>query len=723
MQSLIVFSQFRWDFALRRPQHLMARLARDYRVFYFEEPVYDPRGAWLEIRVPATNVHVCRPHTRIAERGFADAQMPVLAELLEKLISSHDLGTPVVWMYTPLALPLLQRLDAKTIVYDCIAEPAAPAELARDLAQREHSLLKLADLVFTGGPSLFRLKQALHDNVHCLPSSVDKEHFAAAVEGGDHPEQASFAHPRFGFFGVIDQRFDPVSVSLLADAHPDWQIVMVGPVAEVDLHALPRRPNIHYMGERPYGELPRFVAGWDVCLLPFAMNAATRHGSPAKVLEYMAAGKPIVTAPLPDVVEPYGHIVHVGRHAQSFVSACERALGEPATLREKRAAMMRNVVKATSWDATAGKMRALIEDVAHRQLKRRMPPSQALTRPTEHRHSIVVGAGPAGLSAAWRRGPGSLLLEQHDSVGGSCRSFEERGFIFDHGGHAMACAHPSVQEMYTKLLGGNLAWRDAPGGVAGGPRLALPRCGGMQAVMNGFLPQLRGELRLNARVTRLIASRRIAVLADGSSYSYEKLIGTLPLPMLVDLLGEEAPTRVRRAAGELQHESSRWIHLGLAADCVVHPGGSDLQMPEGLLRRVVALNGPALACEIPYSRHDPLPGDGDALIDRCIAECVRGGIIDAEAPVLVRHQVDAPFSRVLPVPGHEEHAETIRQWLRTRDVELAGEFAEWRPQPDHPFMAGELAAARVAEALLRKTPAVSATHPAATREVAVTQAY
>ena len=337
MQSLIVFSQFRWDFALRRPQHLMTRLARDFRVFYFEEPVYDPRGAWLEIRVPAPNVHVCRPHTRIPERGFADAQMPVLAELLENLISSHDLGTPVVWLYTPAALPLLQRLDAKTIIYDCIEEPGLAGEAGRELEAREHSLLKLADLVFTGGPSLFRHKQALHENVHSLPSSVDKDHFAAVGPGIDHPEQAMLAHPRFGFFGVIDQRFDPVSISLLADAHREWQIVLVGPIANIDLRSLPRRPNIHYMGERPYAELPQFISGWDVCLLPFAVNDATRFVSPAKVLEYMAAGKPIVTTALPDVVEPFGHIVHVGRHAQSFVSACERALGRtPGHSREAR---------------------------------------------------------------------------------------------------------------------------------------------------------------------------------------------------------------------------------------------------------------------------------------------------------------------------------------------------------------------------------------------------
>jgi glycosyltransferase involved in cell wall biosynthesis len=682
MQSLIVFSQFRWDFALRRPQHLMTRLARDFRVFYFEEPVYDPRGAWLEIRVPAPNVHVCRPHTRVPERGFADSQMPVLAELLENLISSHDLGTPVVWLYTPWALPLLQRLDAKTLIYDCIEEPAAHGEAARELEVREHSLLKLADLVFTGGPSLFRHKQALHENVHSLPSSVDKDHFAAVGPGIDHPEQAMLAHPRFGFFGVIDQRFDPVSVSLLADAHPEWQVVLVGPVANIDLRTLPRRPNIYYMGERPYAELPRFISGWDVCLLPFAVNAATRFVSPAKVLEYMAAGKPIVTTALPDVIEPFGHIVHVGRHAQSFVSACERALGEPAPMREKRAAMMRNVVKATSWDATSDKMLALIDEVAHRQQKRRAPWVPAGTRPPEHRRTVVLGAGPTGLSTTYHLGKDCLLLEQHERVGGSCRSFEERGFVFDHGGHGMRSTDPYVLEMYARLGGAGR--------------------GAMQSLMNGFLPQLRGQLRLNARVTRILPSRHLVALADGTSYSCDKLVSTVPLPTLVDLLGEEAPTRVRRAACDLRHLSSRWVYLGFAPDTPLRVPCSDFQPGEGLLRRVVSLHGPALALEIPYSRRDPLPSDADALIDRCMAECQRIGIVDADVAVIARHQFDLPFARVELEVGQQENVDLIRHWLRARDIELAGEFAEWRIDPDHAFLAGKRAAERVEEALSRK---------------------
>jgi len=226
--------------------------------------------------------------------------------------------------------------------------------------------------------------------------------------------------------------------------------------------------------------------------------------------------------------------------------------------------------------------------------------------------------------------------------------------------------------------------------------------GGLQSLMNGFLPQLRGQLRLNARVTRVLPSKHLVTLADGTSYGYDKLVATVPLPTLVDLLGEEAPTRVRRAACELRHQSSRWVYLGFNAGTPLHVPCRDFQPGPGILKRVVSLDGPALALEIPYSRREPLPSDADALIDRCVAECQRLGILDADVAVAARGQFDLPFARVEPMPDAPDNVELIRHWLRARDIELAGEFAEWRTDPDHVFIAGKLAAERVEDALARK---------------------
>ncbi len=706
MQSLLAFSHQRWDIVFQRTQHLMIRLARDYRVFFFEPPVFDDKGAWLEISEPAPNVHVCRPHSPQGEPGFADGQIADLQRLLDRLVSSHELGTPIVWLCTSTALPLLQRLEPSCIVYDCSDGFATSAEAPREVQLREHAVLKLADLVFTAGRSLFRARQALHDNVHCLPSSVEREHFARARDAGiDHQLQRSMPHPRFGFFGVVDERLDPVALALLADGHPSWQVIIVGPV-RVDARNLPQRANIHYLGPQPYSELPRFVAGWDVCLLPFVVNAQTRYMSPTKVLEYMAAEKPIVSTPVVDVLESYSHIVHVGRHAQAFVGACERALEESATARERRAGMMRNVVVATSWDSTVARMRALIEEVArghHRKHAQLHPPSQ----PAQSRRVVVIGAGPTGLSTAYHLGERCLLLEQHRAIGGSCRSRSYRGFTFDLGDPLPASNDAYVHEMLAMLSGENLQWTRAVDGA----RTAYPLQGGLQALMDGFLPQLRGEVKLNARVVRVIPGRHQLVLSRGASFVYEKLVCTLALPELVRMLGDDAPPRVRRAAAALRHLSSRRVNLGVGLNA---SAAFEHSVPRtAVFRRVLAPghlsprndppDGMGLICVIPFSPTDPLPVEGEALIDHCIADCIDMGLFAATDSILTRKQVELPYAAVLDDAERAEQVELIRQWLRARDIELAGYFAEWNgADVQHPFLAGKAAAERAEDDLARK---------------------
>jgi dTDP-4-dehydrorhamnose reductase len=359
MKSLIVFSHLRWDFVFQRPQHLMMRLAKNYRVFFLEEPCLIEGVPHWKIKRPAENVWVCQPHTNIAAGGFHDEQLSVLRPLLADLVMQHSLTKPDVWFYTPMALPLLSGLDAQIVVYDCMDELASFKNAPRQLLQREHALLKICDLVFTGGPSLYRAKQPRHDAVHCFPSSVERAHFARGADpANEHPEQQQVGRPRLGFFGVIDERLDIALLDRLATSHPEWQIIMVGPVVKIDPATLPQHPNVHYFGARPYAELPRFLAGWDVCLLPFARNDATRFISPTKTLEYMAAGKPIVSTPVTDVAEPYSSVVRIGVD-DGFVAACAAALTETCDEQARRVARMRDIVDRTSWDRTAQQMRAV----------------------------------------------------------------------------------------------------------------------------------------------------------------------------------------------------------------------------------------------------------------------------------------------------------------------------------------------------------------------------
>ncbi|HET9445217.1 MAG TPA: NAD(P)-binding protein, partial [Steroidobacteraceae bacterium] len=468
--AIIVFSHLRWDFVFQRPQHVLTRLARRYRVYFFEEPVVGAAHQQLQISEPVPNVRVCRPHSTLASPGFHDDQIPILQQLLTQLLERERIEDYSVWFYSPMALPLMQDLAPNVVVYDCMDELAAFRNAPRQLLQRESALLKIADVVFTGGPSLYRAKRDRHPSVHCFPSSVDAPHFAQAQDRAcEHPLQQPLPQPRLGYFGVIDERIDLELIDELALARQQWQIVMVGPHVKVDPAALPRRPNIHYFGQQAYQDLPRFVAGWDVCLQPFALNEATRFISPTKTLEYMAAERPIVTTPIRDVVEPYSDVVYVADGAAEFIAACERAFHATPAERNERVVRMRATLARTSWDRTVEEMRRLLDEaIAARERKReplpllrfKPPAESSTTREGGEYSTIVIGAGPTGLSAAYHLGKGSLLLEQHATVGGWCRSVEDNGFTFDYAGHIMFSNDPYVHELYGKLLGDNVLWQN-----------------------------------------------------------------------------------------------------------------------------------------------------------------------------------------------------------------------------------------------------------------------
>jgi UDP-galactopyranose mutase len=470
MPAIIVFSHLRWDFVYQRPQHLLSRLAQHYQIIFVEEPVFDEKENRWEIATPLPNVFVCQPHTSIAMPGFHDDQLPQLRKLMRQLAADYE--DHIVWFYTPMALPLLQELHPRLVVYDCMDELASFKNAPKQLLQRENAVLKVADIVFTGGPSLYQAKRDRHPNVHCFPSSVDVAHFAQALDRtNSHPAHKDIPGPRLGFYGVIDERFDPELIAQLADAHPQWQIVLVGPVVKIDPEVLPRRENIHYLGQQPYKALPHFLAGWDVCLLPFALNDSTKFISPTKTLEYMAAELPIVSTPVKDVADLYKDIVYIADDAQQFIAACENALLESTEHRTEKVEKMRAVVASTSWDSTVEKMHALIQSTQGAQKPVLKPVQESadgspninpLRKSTSMANvkCVVIGAGPTGLSAAYHLGKDTLILDRNPVVGGWCRSIEDKGFTFDYAGHIMFSNDPYVLKLYQILLGDNLHWQN-----------------------------------------------------------------------------------------------------------------------------------------------------------------------------------------------------------------------------------------------------------------------
>jgi UDP-galactopyranose mutase len=362
MLSIIVFSHLRWDFIYQRPQHLLSRLAEHYQILFFEEPEYSENKTEARMSTPLRNLTVCRPLTPIKEPGFCDAQMPYLRQILRMLSARHP--EPLAWFYTPMALPLLQELTPRCIVYDCMDELSAFKNPPPHLVEHEDALLKRADIVFTGGPSLYKAKKHRNPHVHCFPSSVDVNHFRQALDRNiAHPSQRSLPRPRLGFYGVIDERLDIDLLARLADSHPEWQIVLVGPVIKIEPATLPRRSNIHYLGQQAYSALPQFLAAWDVCLMPFAMNESTRFISPTKSLEYMAAELPIVSTPVKDVVDLHSDVVDIAADAPRFIAACERALNMSSDEKWKKIRLMRDRLSRTSWNTTAHSMHALLAQV------------------------------------------------------------------------------------------------------------------------------------------------------------------------------------------------------------------------------------------------------------------------------------------------------------------------------------------------------------------------
>jgi glycosyltransferase involved in cell wall biosynthesis len=362
--DLVCFTHLRWDFVYQRPQHLLSRAARDRRVFVIEEPIFDHGSMRLDVNEREDGVYVVVPH--LPEGLSSDvATQAVLRRMVDRLFTERAISDFVLWYYTPMALAFTQHLKSLATVYDCMDELSAFKGAPASLKKREEQLFARADLVFTGGQSLYEAKRTQHPAVHAFPSSIDCAHFGQARTLTSEPhDQKDVPHPRLGFFGVIDERFDIELLDGVAQARPEWHFVMVGPVVKIDPGVLPLHKNIHYLGGKSYKELPSYLAGWDVALLLFARNDATRFISPTKTPEYLAAGKPVVSTSIRDVVRPYGEqgLVKIADTKNEFITAVEEIFAGEG----QRSEWLKRVdgfLSDMSWDETWSRMSRLIDTV------------------------------------------------------------------------------------------------------------------------------------------------------------------------------------------------------------------------------------------------------------------------------------------------------------------------------------------------------------------------
>ena len=363
---LIVHSHLRWDFVWQRPQQILSRLARRRAVMYVEEPVFvdDVASVALDVTRPCDNVHRVVPRLPVSLRDSYDTATEHVREALLTFIAndralSDEFADCVQWFYTPMPAPtMLGAFGERGVVYDCMDELSQFRFAPPELVERERILLAHADIVFTGGRKLFESKARRHRNVHFFGCGVDVDHFARARDSATAiaTELRTLPKPVLGYFGVIDERLDYALIDALAERFSHGSVVFVGPVAKVDRSELPQRPNLYWLGQRSYAELPSYVKGFDVCLMPFALNAATEFINPTKTLEYMAAGKPIVSTAVPDVVRNFGTIVHVARSTSEFAQTASKALAhDDARIRAGDA-----LARSSTWESIVGAMDALV---------------------------------------------------------------------------------------------------------------------------------------------------------------------------------------------------------------------------------------------------------------------------------------------------------------------------------------------------------------------------
>jgi glycosyltransferase involved in cell wall biosynthesis len=376
---IIVHCHLRWDFVWQRPQQFLSRFSKRHRVLFCEGPLLHDESKGERNFAPYytlrrdekfPNVTVMQTHfpaSRFGDAKWVDAQrLQLLCAALDKELGGK-FEHAVQWFYDPMAAPIfLNRVGEVANVYDCMDQLSqfkfAPPELAR----RERVLLHAADVVFTGGRKMWEDKIQYNDNCHFYGCGVDVAHFSAALEKSTRVPRdlALLKRPTLGYFGVVDERLDYDLIEQLADANPEWSICMIGPTCKVDPKDLPQRPNLHWMGGREYSQLPSYTKGFDVCLMPFAMNEATEFINPTKALEYMATGTPIISTAVPDVVSNFASVVKVANTADEFIALCRQNLNRPDGAAIQRGLKMAN---ENTWEMIVAKMESHIAKALERR--------------------------------------------------------------------------------------------------------------------------------------------------------------------------------------------------------------------------------------------------------------------------------------------------------------------------------------------------------------------
>lgn len=458
--DLVCLSHLRWNFVYQRPQHLLSRCTQSHRVFFLEEPIYhhDLKEPFLDVSNPDPNIWVVVP--QLPEATDGEVSIFMQKHLLDEFFQETSIKDYVLWYYTPMAVPFTRHLKPMAVVYDCMDQLSAFKGAPPELIEREQELFNMANLVFTGGHSLYNEKKKYHTNVHSFPSSVDVTHFGQARSiNAAPPDQGNIPHPRLGFFGVIDERMDLELLRSIAQERPDWHFVMIGPVVKINPESLPSLDNIHYLGGKDYRELPQYLAGWSIAIMPFARNNSTCFISPTKTPEYLAAGKRVISTSITDVVRPYGElgIIKIADNKQDFIAAANEIFAELKQDAPEWQIQVDALLAQTSWDKTWTDMQGLIHEVIRQndgQNIKKNVGSGIRRLPQPEFDFLIVGAGFAGSVIAERLATQAnqriLIVDRRSHIGGNAYDhYNEEGIlIHKYGPHVF---HTNSKEIYQYL--------------------------------------------------------------------------------------------------------------------------------------------------------------------------------------------------------------------------------------------------------------------------------
>lgn len=345
--DMIVFCHLRWQFVYQRPQHVIERLSHHLKVLFVEEPLPNSTShSSGNLIVVNDNLHILQPNVE---------DVKSIAKILPEYVNNKSI--PFGWFYSASFSPLLEELNFQTVVYDCMDEPSLIKGDSQELLNQEEYLMSHADIIFTNVQSLFESKKQHHPNVHLFPGSVDKTHFNKAWNSSTPEDIAHIQSPIVGYYGIIDEQIDFSLLQETALKLPNVSFVMIGP-RMIDEEHLPKEANIHFLEMKSYDELPNYLKAFDIAMMPFVLNDATKYISPTKTLEYMAAGKPIISTKTTDVVRDYRRCVSLVENADEFSNAITFLLDKMDRLSLEMEYY--RILKKTSWDATTDKMESLI---------------------------------------------------------------------------------------------------------------------------------------------------------------------------------------------------------------------------------------------------------------------------------------------------------------------------------------------------------------------------